>query len=217
MKGRARRRGPGWLWGLLPALAIAGLAVGAAMLLRPKEEPNRIREQAVAALKAERYQEAEALLKRLRARRPLDWIMQSKVEQSLGRPRAALEALAKVPDDDRMGPLARFSEGTILLHDLHRATAAEAALRRAIELDPRSVQARQKLMLLAYVLSLTPEFRAQFRALERLGKLTFEDVQRACVVVRESAETRQVVAMLRAFLEADPDGSARLAWPWPRS
>lgn len=212
MSGRTRRGRSRWLWGSLLVTAIAGMAVVAALLMRPSEDPNRLRERAIDAVKGGRYQEAEGLLKRIRPMRSLDWIMRSKVDQSLGRPRAALEALAKVPDDDRMGSLARFSEGTILLHDLHLAVAAEAALRRAIELDPRSVQSRQKLMLLAYALSLKPEFQAQFRALERLGKLTFEDVQHACVVIREGWETRQIVAMLRGFLDADPaDQRSRLA------
>src|SRR5204862_5675709 len=115
---------------------------------------HRLRERATAAVKAERFSEAEAALAQLPTKRPLDWVLQSKVDLAGGRPTSALADLAHVPDTDRLAALARFSEGYILWHGLHRATAAEAALRRAVQLDPRSVQARRELSYLYYVLSM---------------------------------------------------------------
>jgi hypothetical protein len=49
-------------------------------------EPGRLREQAAAAVKARRYEEAAAALARLPSKRALDWILQSQAELGRGRP-----------------------------------------------------------------------------------------------------------------------------------
>src|SRR5262249_33494206 len=156
--------------------------------------------------------EAEALLAQLPSKRPLDWILQSKVDLARGRPSAAVADLANVPDSDRLGALARYSEGYILFHDLHRAIAAEAALARSIAMAPREVKPRKELLQFSYILSAKEEFAGQFRVLEARGALTFDDVYHACIKRRRGDETRLIVEELRAFLVADPsDRRSRLA------
>ena len=208
---RARSR-PRWLL-LLPLLILSGGGALAWIRLAPRPvDLHRLREQATAAVKAERFAEAERALAQLPAKRPWDWILQAKVDQAAGRPDAALADLAHVPDSDRLAALARYSEGYLLFHSLHRAPAAEAALRRAIQLDPKSVQARRELSYLCYILSMKSEFAEQFRALEALGQLTFDDVYHACILLRRGDETRQIIDELNEFLRADPtDSRSRLA------
>jgi tetratricopeptide (TPR) repeat protein len=195
-------------------LLISGSALGGFLIVwgRRPVEPHRLREQAAAAVKAQRYAEAEAALARLNPKRSLDWILQSKVDGARGRPAAALADLAHIPDSDRLGALARHSAGYVWLHNLHRAEAALAAFRRALELDPESLPARRELSRLYYIRGMKAEFAAQFRALEARGQLTFDDVYHACVLVRGGAETRQIIQELREFLAADPaDCRSRLA------
>jgi hypothetical protein len=179
---------------------------------RQPVDPRRLREQAAAAVKAGSFEDAEVALARLDPKRALDWILQSKVDQARGRPAAALGDLTHIPDSDRLGALARYIEGVILLNDLHQAPAAEAALRRAVALDPTAVPPRQTLCFLYYTLSRKPEFAAEFRALEGMGRVVFDDVYHACVVSRGGTETRQIVDRLQGFLAADPaDRRSRLA------
>jgi tetratricopeptide (TPR) repeat protein len=193
---------------------LSALTLAAFLVLRDGRpaDPRRLREQAAAAVKAQRYKEAEAVLGQLPSKRPMDWVLQSKVDLGLGRPETALLDLAKVPDSDRLGALARYMEGVILLNDLHRALSAEAALRRAVALAPTAVPARQTLCYLYYTLSMKAEFAAQFAVLEAAGAVIFDDVYHACVVMRGGTETQQIVERLKAFLEADPaDRRSRLA------
>jgi tetratricopeptide (TPR) repeat protein len=99
-----------------------------------------------------------------------------------------------------------------LLDHLHRAPAAEAALLRAVALDPSAVPARKKLCDLYYNLSARADFAAQFRALEEKGQLVLEDVILACNSIRNPGETKRIVERLKEFLAADPsDRRSRLA------
>jgi tetratricopeptide (TPR) repeat protein len=195
---------------LLCVASGAGLAI---LWFRPRRiDPRRLRVAAAAAVKAERYGDAEKALNQLPSKRPLDWVLQSKVDLARGRPEVALADLAHVPDSDRLGALARYSEGVILVRHLHKARAGEAALLRALGVDPRAVQARKELCYLYYVLSMKAEFAAQFRALEALGGLTYEDVYHSCVNRRGGAEARRIVEDLKEFLAVDPtDRRCRLA------
>jgi tetratricopeptide (TPR) repeat protein len=201
-----------WLLFVLLLILSGGGALAVIRLAARPVDPHRLRAQATAAVKAERFAEAEAALAQLPTKRPLDWILQSKVDLAGGRPDAALADLAHVPDTDRLGALARYSEGYLLFHSLHRAPAAERALRRAIQLDPRSVPARRELSYLYYILSMQREYAEQFRVLEALGQVTFDDVYHACILLRRGDETRQIVQELNEFLRVDPsDRRTRLA------
>jgi tetratricopeptide (TPR) repeat protein len=56
------------------------------------------------------------------------------------------------------------------------------------------------------------EFTEQFRVLEALGQVTFDDVYHACILLRRGDETRQIVEELNDFLRVDPsDRRTRLA------
>jgi tetratricopeptide (TPR) repeat protein len=195
----------------LLCLTIAALLTGA-WLAPARLDPRRLRERAAEAVKAKRFEEADAALKRLPSRRAMDWVLQSKIDLALGHPESALADLRHVADSDRLGSLARYSEGLILLDHLHRSAAGEIALRRAIDLEPTAAQTRQKLCSLYYTLSMRAEYGAQFRALEAMGQFGFDDVYHACIITRRPTDTRQVVKRLREFLAADQgDRRCRLA------
>src|SRR5262249_13952873 len=63
-----------------------------------------------------------------------------------------------------------------------------------------------------YILSMRAEYAEQFRALESLGRVGFDDVYHACILLRRGDETQQIVKQLEDFLVADPaDRRSRLA------
>src|SRR5262249_13774064 len=162
---------------LVAVLLISGLVLAVFLVAQGRwpVDPRQLRHEAAAAVKAERFEEAEAALARLHPKRPLDWVLQSQVDLARNRPETALADLANIPASDRLGALARYSEGVILLRNLHRALAAEAALRRAIALDPTAAPWRRTLCSLYDTLSMKTEFSAQFRELEAMGQLVFDD------------------------------------------
>jgi predicted Zn-dependent protease len=213
MSGRARPVS-GWFFVLAVCVLLSGavLVVYLFAYARRPLDARQLRQQAAAALKIEHYDVAAAALQKLPSKRPLDWVLQSKVNLAQHRPEEALADLSRIPDSDRLGALARYTEGVILLNDLHRALAAESSLRRAVALDPAAVPARQTLLFLYYTLSMKPEFGAQFAALEAMGQVIFDDVYHACVVNRGGTETEQIVERLSKFVKADPgDRRSRLA------
>jgi tetratricopeptide (TPR) repeat protein len=204
----------GWSLVLAVCVVLCGAALAVFLFAhagRPLDA-RQLRQQAARALKSQHYEDAAAALEKLPSKRPLDWILQSKVDQARHRPEEALADLSQIPDSDRLGALARYIEGVILLNDLHRAVAAESALRRAVALDPSAVPARQTLLFLYHRLSMKAEFAAQFAALEAMGQVIFDDIYHACVVSRGGTETEQIVERLTKFVEADPaDRRSRLA------
>lgn len=101
---------------------------------------------------------------------PLDWMLRARIAEAEGRLEAALEHLAHIPDSDEIGAQARLKAGQVELAR-HHSRAAEAAYRRALELDPTLIQAHRELAYLYALQRREPECDAQFRALAAIAPL----------------------------------------------
>ena len=187
-------------------LAVAGCA--------GRADPDALWKQAEADFQAGRHEQAAAAvgqLAKLRSPTPLDRLLRAQVALFRKRDDEALAELAGVPDADPLAAQARLLAGQVELRR-HRLRAAEALLRRAADLDPDLAQARRELIYIYGVLLRRKELAAEFAALSKLAKLTYDNVFHWCLTRGAVWDPREQVAELKVDLEADPgDRWTRLA------
>jgi Flp pilus assembly protein TadD len=178
-------------------------------------DPVRIWTQAQADLSADRLDAVAAAVDRLERLRPPteeDRMLRAQLLKARGDVDGALGVLNKFPDDARLAPLARLSAGQL---ELRRdgARRAELHLRRALELDPRLVQARRELIYIYGMQLRQKDQDAQFHALAELVPLSFHDLFLWCLHRAASTwEPSELASHLRRFVERDPeDRESRLA------
>jgi len=163
------------------AVAIAVLAVigaGAAWRKLMGPDSDRVWRDAEIDLRAGRWANARAGLKRLETLRratPHDWMLRAQVSSAVGRDDEALDALCHIPDDNPAAAQARLMSGRIERQH-HRLRHAEAAFRRAVELKPRMVEAHKELVYLFGMQLRRREVDAEFKALSRLTPLSHHDL-----------------------------------------
>jgi len=193
---------------LLPiALAIAGVLLGLGLFFGPRSTPDSetLRQEASKAARDGRWLEAESALSRISDPTDADRLLRAVVATSLDRPDAALEFLARIPAD---GPLsARIALVTSRAElGRFRARPMEAALRRALQLDPKLAEARRSLVYLYGVQGRRVELLEQFQALADQGPLTFTLVHHWCIAHQEQIkEPADLKPTLERFLANDPD------------
>jgi tetratricopeptide (TPR) repeat protein len=201
----------GWAIALAAAMGAGGAAAIAALW---PEDPDRLYARALAAVEAGRWDHAQAALERsARLRRPTaaDCMLRARLELALGRDEAALAAMSRVPDDDPRGAGARLRRGQLELRK-GLLRAAEADLRRSVELNPMQALARRELVYLYGMQRRREELEEQFVALAALMPLTFDDVLVWSLACGLKSDPREVVADLSRSVEADPeDRWSRLA------
>src|SRR5438067_2051128 len=108
--------------------ALAGLFAALALLVRSHPDPDGLRHQAAAALKAQRFDQAWTSLDRLARLRPvsaMDRLLRAEALTGLGHIAEALDELAQVSDADPLAPRARSGAGHVELWRRYRARAAE--------------------------------------------------------------------------------------------
>ena len=176
-------------------------------------DPERIWREAEASIQAGRVAEAEAGLRRLgsvRAATPEDWLLHAQVASALGRDVEALDALGHVADQHPLAAQAWFMAGRIERQN-HRLRYAEAAFRRAIELDPGLVTAHKELVYLFGMQFRRREVDAEFKALSRLTTLSHHDLFTWCFT-HFAGWAPDIADDLESFIKADPlDRHSRLA------
>jgi tetratricopeptide (TPR) repeat protein len=195
------------------ALVIGGvcLAILLAMLTwvsRPRLDPEVLRREADAALKARRFDRALAALDRVARVRPLsstERLMRSEACVGLGRLAEALDGLAQVTDLDPLAARARFGEGYIELWRHHRTRAAERALRRALEIDSKQIEARRDLIRLYDIQGRLAERDHQYRTFAEDMPLSLNDLLTWSRVKRPDGEANEVMILLQRFVEGDPE------------
>ena len=143
-------------------------------------DPERIRQETEADLRAGRYEHAAAALARLRDLTPRDYFLKAQVAKALRQPDQALADLARIPDDDPAAPRARLLAGQIELRR-DRVRRAAAALLAAVALDPTLVQAHRTLVYIDGILLRRRELNEHFQALARLAPMTFHEVFSWCL------------------------------------
>ena len=204
-------------------LALLGVAlvvgIGTAFLAvdmwrgQVRPDPDRIWREAEANIRAGRTAQAEALLTRLSSLRPAkaeDWSLRAQVFVARGRFDEALASLRHVPAQHPLAAEAWFMAGRIERQN-HRLRHAEAAFRRAIELEPGLVKAHKELVYLFGVQLRRREVDAEFKALSRLTPLSHHDLF-TWSITHFSGWAPDIADDLESFIKADPlDRFSRLA------
>jgi len=151
---------------------------------RGSEDPEAIWQAGEANLSAGRIDLAEAAAKRLSRLReptPLDSMLRAQLDIANGRAEEAVAGLMRVPDGHPMAAQARLMAGQVELRR-HRARFAEQYFRKALQLDPKLVQAHRELIYVLGHQLRRPELNAEFLALSRLTELTFDNVFHWCLM-----------------------------------
>ncbi len=210
--GRRASRGGWWIGTLI------GLAVGAAIVVlvfsMRSGDPDDIWQAAKLAIDQERIGDAKKqldLLAKARSPLPRDWMIRGLVALAEKRTDDAVDELKKVPDAD---PLAGRSWLLIGQAELrrNRARVAEAALLKAVKLDPTLTQAHSELIFIYGMQLRRGDLKRQFNALSQLTDLSFHNVFHWCLLRNCLWEPGEVAKTLSTFVEADPsDRHSRLA------
>ena len=181
---------------------------------RRSEDPDAIWQAGEADLSAGRIDLAEAAanrLSRLREPTPLDCMLRAQLDIAHGRAEEAVAGLMRVPDEHPMAAQAHLMAGQVELRR-HRARFAEQYFRKALQLNPKLVQAHRELIyILGHQLRRT-ELNTEFLALSQLTELTFDNVFHWCLMRTALWEPSTALKELLLFVETDPeDRWSRLA------
>jgi tetratricopeptide (TPR) repeat protein len=170
--------------------------------------------QAWSEFDAKRYDAASATLDRRLsevASTPLDWMLRARIAESQGHLAEALEKLKQIPDSDVIGPRAWLKAGQIEKVRGH-ASAAEAAYRHSLALDPSLIQTRRELAYLYAVQVRYDACDAEFRELARLMPLDYILAFAWCQNFCRIWDPYEARKTLTRFVTADPsDRWSRLA------
>ncbi len=179
-----------------------------------RDDPQRLWKLAQAAWSSHRLEEAEAVLARLAQQRPApvaERLLRAEVARQRGRVDQALAVLEGSPDTAPEAALIERTRG-LLEFERDRAQPAEAALLRALSLDPKRVEARRDLVKLYTLESRGRALSAQFGQLASMGLLSFDDLYLWSLGRRSDLGPAELAAKLERMLKNDPDDrSVRLA------
>jgi tetratricopeptide (TPR) repeat protein len=196
------------------ASATAIAVCGVLAFSRLGGDPEAVWEQGQAEFRAGRWDRAEAALARLaRMRRPTeeDRLFRAQIEMARDKVEPALADLNSVPDGHPMGPQARLIAGQLELRRFH-LRVAETYLKRALALNPKLAQARKELVYIYGMQMRRADLAVQFRALDELLPLTYDQVLLWCMTRGSIWPPLKHSEDLKQYLEADPDDRAtRLA------
>jgi tetratricopeptide (TPR) repeat protein len=200
--------------GLVLVAAVVLGAWGYRAIRAGSPDPEALWSQAQADLRDGRFDAVDralARLGRLREPTPPDRMLRGQLAMALGRPDEALAELARVPDDHGLAAQARLLAGQIeRRRDRYRF--AEEALREAVRLDPKLVQAHRELIVIYGYQRRRSELAGEFRALSQLMDLGFQDLFRWGLMQSETWEPLGIVRVLEGCVAADPgDYHSRLA------
>ncbi|WP_422927768.1 hypothetical protein [Singulisphaera sp. PoT] len=181
--------------------------------IRPNLDPDRLWDRSQLALRANRLDQAESCLARIRwLRRPttLDLMLEAQVAIARGRVDSALGILDKIPEADPLHAEACLLAGR-LERQRKRMRLAEARFLQALKADPTLVGAHKELIYVYGVQLRRREVDAEYRALAKLVPLTHHDLF-TWAQTHFSSWSPDIAAELQAFVDADPDDrQSRLA------
>lgn len=169
--------------------------------------PDAVWAAAEEDLRAGRIERAEAGIARLgRLREPvaLDWFLRARVALARGRNDEAIADLEHVPDGHNVAARARLLAGQIEL-TRKRVRRAEDWFQKAIQLDPKHIQARKELVFIHGLQHRLDELNREYTTLSELTALTYEEIRHWCLAINPEAVPDQTVDVLRSWVEADPD------------
>jgi predicted Zn-dependent protease len=195
---------------LLFVAALGGLALVGWAARRlwdgDRGDPDRLWEEAQAAWQSGKLERADRALARLEGRRPptlAERLLRAEVARARGRIGQALAALDGFSDADPGAAVLWRTRGMLEL-ERDRARPAESALLRAVALDGKLAEARRDLIKLYTIQSRRHELSSQFRAMEAIGPLTFDELCLWCLGRRLDVGEAELAAKLEKMLENDP-------------
>jgi tetratricopeptide (TPR) repeat protein len=174
-----------------------------------RDDPSDLAYRAQAESAAGRPAEAEAALARLARIRRLtvpERLLRSRAASDRGRIADALAALdgTGVPTRGPDAALIATRRGELEM-ERHRFRAAEAELKRALVLNPKSVDARRRLIWLYAQQGRSAEITAESVALASSSNVEFLDMVMWTLARHEPLELADVSDALGRAVEADPD------------
>jgi tetratricopeptide (TPR) repeat protein len=196
-------------------LAVVVLALGGtAVLAWPRTDPIVLLMRATSNFDMGRFERAEALLAERSRQTPpisLDWFLRARIAEARHNFDAALAFLRMIPDSDPYAGQAWLLTGQIELNRDHARTA-EAALRRAVALNPDQAVAHRELAYIYAVQHRLGECDGEFRTLAGLVDLDYQRLFVWCQNGCDIWNPDEAGARLERFLRSDPDDRAsRLA------
>jgi tetratricopeptide (TPR) repeat protein len=200
------------MFGLVTA---AALGLGGYLAIRPEpSNADAIWDRAEADLqehRLDRVGRAVDRLERLREPTPLDRLLRGQLAVALGRTDEALAELAQVPDDHDLAAQARMLAGQ-LERRRDRFRRAEEALREAVRLDPKLVQAHRELIYIYGFQLRRADLAREFLALSKSTDLSFGELLDWGLFRSELWEPAAAAEDLARCVAADPgDRQSRLA------
>jgi len=194
-------------WFIAASLILASLIVWKVVYARGRSSPDKLASDARMAIKRQLWPQAQQLLSRLAAERPLtseDIGLRAQVELALGRTDAAIHLLRGIPDTDPDAAHARLIAGQIE-NSRHRARSAEALFHESLRLDPKLGLANRELIFLYAMQARRAELNAQYRALAELEPMDYDDVFLWTNSFENLWVNNTIKSHLEEYLAADPD------------
>lgn len=185
-------------------------AIGAWLLLfGPETDPDRLFRKAGEDLASKRFDQVSADIIRLSKLRPPtseDRLLRAELYRLTGRDAEASRELSEIPDQFANASAVRFAQGLLELR-LNRARQAEAAFRRALELNPKKNDARRELIRIASIQDRLDVVSAQFISLSRQSEvsLEFDDLYLWTLGRSRSMGPAESAEILERWVAADPD------------
>ncbi len=202
------------VFGLVTLTVVLGAGICASLSRRAQPDLASLYEQAQREFKAGRLDAAEETLDRLARIRPnmsMERMARAQIAVARQRPKAALDELARVSEDDPLAPLARLLAGQIELKQ-GRVREAESYFLATLKVEPKTVQAHRELIYIYNVQHRQKEVDAHVHILSELGSLPYDELL-------HWSQTRNLVwnperdcEALSRFIAAEPeDRLSRLA------
>jgi tetratricopeptide (TPR) repeat protein len=189
---------------LLVGLALAGFGIRR-ISRAGRDDPQKLWQEAQAALASGQLEQAEARLTDLARRRPAtlaDRLLRAEVARQRGRFDQALAALEGFPDSQPGAALIWRTRGMLELERDH-AQPAETALLHALALDPKLAEARLDLVKLYALQSRRRDLSEQFRILAPKSALTFDDLYLWCLGRLLNVGPAEIARKLQRMCEND--------------
>ena len=203
--GAPGRRAERLIRSVASIVALCTCLAMALLFLRPGADPAKVRLLANEAAQAGRWDQAISQLDRLSDPNPGDWLLRAIAAHNLKRLDAAEKALRSIPDDGPLAAQAALWRGRVELSRF-RARPMEDALRRALKLDPKLVEARRLLVYLYGTQGRRQDLLGQFAALSEITPLTFDLINHWCISHNDVvSEPLTLKKDLEKFVAADPD------------
>ncbi len=190
-------------WGMVLLGLIAAGAAGGFLYFRPST--GQLLQKAIRLADRGDREAAISLFDKVLQRNPSEGmalLYRGQLARDRGDTAAAAQFWGRVPDHPpQEAATARFLEGTLFLN-AYRARQAEAAFRKAVELNPDYLQPHERLAMLHNMQLRASEMRRELEAIRRFRPWTLDELYGFIFV---TGIKEHIIERVEKFVEADPD------------